>query len=97
MAKRIRYVYTQEPLVLISKQYFIHPKDGSKYQVNLNEGDKTFEVVEDLTGTVVSKSEKAAPNLHITKIKAKEALIALGITFENEKRVVDSKLTPDGN
>lgn len=92
MATRIRYSYTQEPLVLLSKQMFVHPTDGSKYQIKLFEGDNKFEILEDLTGRVVSSG--SGVNFHQTKANAKNALTALGITFAEEKRDVESKSVP---
>lgn len=84
MSTRIRYVYTNEPSVMESKQRFIHPTDGSQYKVKLNEGEKTFEIIEDLTGAVVSQGKGV--NFHQTKINAKNALVALGIVFSEEAR-----------
>lgn len=84
MSTRIRYQYTNEPLIMQSKQTFIHPKDGSRYKVKLNEGEKTFEIVEDLTGAVVSQGKGV--NFHQTKINAKAALTTLGIAFSEEAR-----------
>lgn len=91
MSTRIRYVYTQEPLILISKQFFLHPTDGSRYKVKLNEGEKTFEIIEDLTGAVVSQG--SGVNFHQTKINAKAALTALGITFAEEARKTNEVTT----
>lgn len=91
MASRIRYKYSNEPLVLVSLQYFIHPIDGSKYQVQLNEGDKTFAIVEDTSGkTAVTGTGKS---MHDLKINAKNALIKLGISFAEEERKKEKELT----
>lgn len=85
MSVRIRYVYhPTETCILLSKQFYIHPIDGSKYQVQLNEADKTYKIVEDMTGATVG--EGSAVNLHQVKIKAKDHLTKLGIKFSDEKR-----------
>lgn len=89
MSTRIRYVYTGETCVLVSKQFYIHPKDGSKYQIKLLEADKQYQIIEDMTGLVVAEGK--AVNMHQVKQKAKDKLVELGISFEEEDRNVKSK------
>lgn len=86
MSQRIRYANTPTEGLVQSKQTFIHPENGSRYVVQINEPGLTFLVKEDLTGKTVTEGRKV--NLHQVKQAAKEALTKLGITFEDEKRKV---------
>lgn len=90
MSTRIRYTSTENQGVYVSKQHFIHPVNGSRYKVKIDETALTFKVLEDLTGKVVSEGRKV--NLHQVKQSAKEALVNLGITFEDEKRKVKEEV-----
>lgn len=93
MATRIRYVKSEKSDVLVSKQVFFHPTDASQFQVQLNEADKTFKVINLLTGTVLEEGK--AVNNHQARVKAKNALVNLGIQFEGEKRDIKIEETQE--
>ncbi len=89
MAQRIRYVNTVTEGIVVSKQCFIHPENGGRYLVEIDEPNLTFQVKEDLTGKTVATGRKV--NLHQVKQAAKEELTKLGIVFENESRKVKNE------
>ena len=87
MATRIRYVPTENLGEFVSKQHFVHPENGSRYLVKINErafGSTGFKIVEDLTGKTVVEGVKV--NSHKAKIEAKNHLAKLGIVFQEDVR-----------
>lgn len=86
MSVRIRYSNTEVEGVVVSKQHFVHPENGSRYLVQINEPLLTYKVFEDLTGKTVAEGRKV--NLHQVKQAAKEKLEELGISFVAEVRKV---------
>lgn len=90
---RIRYNKTGDTLT--SKQQFQHPTNGARYQVVINESQKTYSVVDTMAEMLVVQGE--ATNLHLVKIAAKKALMELGISFEAEGRAKDLPATENFN
>jgi hypothetical protein len=83
MSTRIRYRKTGEAGIIESVKRFAHATNGATYKVRINEPELTYEIVEDTSSTVVKTAR--AVNLHQVKLKAKSALVDLGIEFEEKE------------
>ena len=56
-------------------------------KVVLNPDTNTFTIVDAVEGSTLAESAKPSSSLHKVKIAAKEALLSLGVTFSDEKRI----------
>lgn len=81
---RIRYINTGNENVIKSSKIFAHDTNGTRYVIRIDKSDLKFEIVEDTTD-MVAKTGRAV-NLHQVKMKAKQALVDLGISFSQEAR-----------
>jgi len=66
-----------------SVRRFRHDTNGATYKIVINSEELSYQVVEDMSSTVVK--EGRAVNMHQVKIKAKQHLINLGIKGLEEK------------
>lgn len=90
MNTRIRYRKTSEPNVVESVKKFSHPTNGARYKVRINQANLEYSIIEDTADVLVQNGR--AVNLHQVKIKAKNALVNLGIEFsERETRARSSE------
>lgn len=94
---RISYKNTHNEHELKSTGSFSHPTNGGRFHILLNTKTMGFKIIDEVAGGVVAKEGYVRPTksaLHKLKIKAKNALIALGIDgFETEKRNVTRSMT----
>lgn len=91
MNTRIRYQKTSQEGVLRSVKKFQHTTNGARYVVFIRPESLEYLVVNDVTD-IIEVSGRAV-NLHQVKIKAKDALKGLGISFEGESRVTEDVST----
>lgn len=68
----------------ISVKTFNHPTNGARYQSILDSGEHQWMIVDSQSGLVACSGYMVSA--HKQKIKAKEALITLGIEFATEDR-----------
>lgn len=81
--KRIRYVKSGTG-VLRSMRNFTTRK-GAEVRVELDTLNKKFAIVDAVEGTIVADGGNTI-NLAVLKIKAKRALLKLGVKFDEEVR-----------
>jgi hypothetical protein len=81
--KRIRYVKSGSG-VLKSMRNFTTRK-GAEVRVELDTQNKKFIIVDAVEGTIVADGGNTV-NLAVLKIKAKKALLKLGVKFDEEIR-----------
>jgi hypothetical protein len=82
---RIRYQDTEVPEIKASVKMYVLP-DGRECQVRIDEATRAYVVVDAITKAAIASG--MATSMHKVKIAAKEALEAMGVKFDDEKRKV---------
>lgn len=88
MFKRIRYAKSNDGVLVSTKAYEI---DGKSLVVKINPSDKSFIVLDLQTGGAVAAGSSDVASLATLKIMAKQALMSIGVVFEEETRVRQEK------
>lgn len=85
--QRIRYGKSNQGVYTSRRVY--QTAGGQTVSVELNETTKTYRIVDASTGETVT-SGGGTKNFAVLKIKAKDALTSLGVSFSEESRNRDS-------
>jgi hypothetical protein len=85
MSTRIRY--DDRGVVLTSRRRFI-TASGKEVAVEIDKETNSFKIITTQSDPteVLASGDRVSVNLSVTKIHAKNALISLGVLFEDEKR-----------
>ena len=89
MSKRIRYVATKDPNVIVSVRDFIN-KNGHFYRVKINTEENTYRIISVAQQRVVRSTQKDGrkppKTLKAVLAQVKKSLKSLGVNFEHEFR-----------
>lgn len=96
---RISYKNTHNEHELKSTSSFSHPTNGGRFHIILDTKEMGFKIIDEMANGMVAKEGWVRPTksaLHKLKIKAKNALLEMGIDgFETEKRNVNRMTEAD--